>query len=43
MKIVTAKNKGSFRSIRALLFTQGLEKTLDDFCTITVFSMLTVI
>lgn len=43
MKIAKAKKLGSFPSIRALLFSRGLTRTLDEYCTITVFSMLTVI
>lgn len=43
MKLFTKKtqdSRNSSRSIRAMLFTQGLGGTLDYFCTFSVFSVL---
>jgi hypothetical protein len=42
MKLFTKKTNDhyNFRSIRAMLFTQGLGGTLDYFCTFSVFSVL---
>jgi hypothetical protein len=44
MKLFAKDNKevtqNSFRSIRNMLFTQGLGGTLEYFCTFSVFSVL---
>ncbi len=43
MKLFARKpehSRNDFRSIRAMLFTQGLGGTLDYFCTFSVFSVL---
>jgi hypothetical protein len=36
----TEITRNSFRSIRAMLFTQGFGVTLEYFCTFSVFSVL---
>lgn len=36
----TEDSRNNFRSIRAMLFSQGLGGTLDYFCTFSVFSVL---